>query len=130
MTLSLAPALFGLQFLSSLSCYCHISTILTIIHTKKANILQQIWSTGRSTVGSGAEAKVHSRNITIHVNSVDISPGDIVFADSTDGVVVIPFKLVDDVIDLIPKLTQADDLVKADVEAGSTVSAAFKKHRN
>ena len=73
---------------------------------------------------------MHSRNITIIINDVSISPGDIVFADPLEGVVVIPSGLVNEVIDLMPKLVSADDKVKADVEAGSTVAAAFKKHRN
>lgn len=90
---------------------------------------QQIWATGRSTVGSGAESKPHSRNTTLNINGVPISPGDILFADSSDGIVVIPEELVNDVIDLMPRLVQADDRVKADVQAGSTVAAAFKKHR-
>ena len=73
---------------------------------------------------------MHSRNITIIINDVSISPGDIVFADPLEGVVVIPSGLVNEVIDLMPKLVSADDKVKADVEAGSTVAAAFKNHRN
>lgn len=61
---------------------------------------------------------------------MSVSPGDIVFCDPLEGVVVIPQDLADQVIDLIPKLVSADDKVKEDVEKGSTVQAAFKKHRN
>ena len=73
---------------------------------------------------------MHSRNTTIIINEVSVSPGDIVFADPLEGVVVIPSGLVNEVIDLMPNLVSADDKVKADVEAGSTVAAAFKNHRN
>ena len=41
----------------------------------------------------------------------------------------IPEDLVDDVIDLMPKLVHADEKVKEDVQAGSSVFEAFKKHR-
>lgn len=90
----------------------------------------QIWAQGRSTVGSGAESKVYARNVQININGVSVSPGDIIFCDPLEGVVVIPSQLVDQVIDLMPKLVAADENVKADVEEGSTVAAAFKKHRS
>lgn len=93
------------------------------------HITKQIWASGRSTVGVGAEAKVYARNVTISIKDVSVSPGDIVFCDPLEGVVVIPQALVDQVIDLIPKLVAADDKVKKDVEAGSTVQTAFEKHR-
>jgi len=73
---------------------------------------------------------VHARNVPVNIKDVSVSPGDIIFCDPLEGVVVIPRALIDQVIDLMPKLVEADDKVKEDVEAGSTVQAAFKKHRN
>lgn len=90
---------------------------------------EQVWAAGRSTVGVGAEAKVYARNVTISIKDVSVSPGDIIFCDPLEGVVVIPQALVDQVIDLMPKLVAADDRVKEDVEAGSAVQTAFVKHR-
>lgn len=90
----------------------------------------QIWAHGKSTVGTGAESKVYARNVQIRINDVSISPGDMVLCDPLEGVVVIPNQLVDEVIDLIPKLAAADDNVKKDVERGSTVAAAFQRHRS
>lgn len=55
--------------------------------------------------------------------------GDIVFSDQTAGVVVIPSPLVDQVLELLPKLTAADDQVKEAVANGMTVQEAFKKFR-
>lgn len=52
-----------------------------------------------------------------------------VFCDPLEGVVVIPQDLVEQVIELMPQLVEADDKVKADVEAGSSVQEAFRKHR-
>ncbi|KAK5086483.1 hypothetical protein LTR05_003651 [Lithohypha guttulata] len=89
-----------------------------------------IWASGQSTVGAGAETKVHSRNVTVNISGVNVSPNDIVFADPIEGVVVIPNGLVDQVIELMPKLVSADDKVKEEVESGTTVQAAFKRHRN
>lgn len=42
---------------------------------------------------------------------------------------VIPRELLEDVLDLMPKLAAADDKVKEDVMNGSVVFDAFKKHR-
>ena len=68
--------------------------------------------------------------IICHVTVVDIAlQGDIIFCDPLEGVVVIPRSLLEDCLRLIPKLVHADDLVKADVDNGMTVSEAFKKHR-
>lgn len=72
---------------------------------------------------------MHSRNVPVTINDVTIRPNDIVFADPIEGVVVIPSDLVDQVIELMPKLVSADDKVKEDVVAGTTVKVAFAKHR-
>ena len=42
----------------------------------------------------------------------------------------IPKDLLDDVSDLMPNLVHADEMVKEDVQAGSSVFEAFKKHRS
>lgn len=44
--------------------------------------------------------------------------------------VAIPKNLLDDVLELCPKLMVQDDKVKADVEKGMSVFEAMKKHRN
>jgi regulator of RNase E activity RraA len=51
-------------------------------------------------------------------------------SDPVEGVVAIPKDKLDQVLDLMPKLTDADDKVKVDVDKGVTVKEAFKKHRS
>jgi regulator of RNase E activity RraA len=58
-----------------------------------------------------------------------VRPGDLVFSDATNGVVVIPEDKVNDVISMLPALVEADDRVKEEVRKGMTVQEAFKKHR-
>uniref|UniRef100_A0A093VPI8 Protein DlpA n=1 Tax=Talaromyces marneffei PM1 TaxID=1077442 RepID=A0A093VPI8_TALMA len=77
-----------------------------------------VWSKATSTVGTGAEAKAGLRNVPIDFNGVTVDTGDIVFCDPLEGVVVIPKDLLDDVLELSPKLIAQDDKVKADVEKG------------
>lgn len=66
----------------------------------------------------------------ITVDGTVVNPGDLVFADPVNGVVVIPQDKVDQVLELLPKLTAADDKVKEDVLNGTSVYDAFKTHRS
>jgi regulator of RNase E activity RraA len=58
-----------------------------------------------------------------------VRPGDLVFCDAGNGVVVIPQEKVLEVISMLPGLVEADERVKEDVGKGMTVQEAFKKHR-
>jgi len=55
--------------------------------------------------------------------------GDIVFADPLEGVVVIPQDKLDQVLELLLKLTGADEKVIEDVRNGGLVKEAFAKYR-
>ena len=67
--------------------------------------------------------------VTVRVNGVDISPGDVAFSDPGNGVVIITRDKVDDVLGLLPGLVAADIKVKEDVARGMPVYEAFKLHR-
>ncbi|KAL0941918.1 DlpA domain-containing protein [Colletotrichum truncatum] len=89
-----------------------------------------IWARGMSTVGAGAESTPWAVQVPIDVDGSVVNPGDLVFADAVNGVVVIPQGKVDQVLELLPKLTAADDKVKEDVLKGMSVYDAFKAHRS
>ena len=80
-------------------------------------------------MGTSAEANPYAIQVPIRVGGVDIQPGDIMFCDPVEGVVVIPQDLLNDVLRLLPALVEADDNVMTDVSAGMTVQEAFAKHR-
>jgi len=88
-----------------------------------------IFALGKSTVGTGAESTVYARNVPVSISGVTVSPGDIVFCDPVEGIVVIPQELLDETLSLMPKLVSADDKVKEAVENGMTVAEAFKNFR-
>ena len=67
--------------------------------------------------------------IRLDIDGTIIEPGDLVFADPANGVIIIPQNLVTKVIEMLPSLIEADDRVKEDVAKGMTVQEAFKKHR-
>ncbi|RDW60449.1 uncharacterized protein DSM5745_10907 [Aspergillus mulundensis] len=88
-----------------------------------------VWAKGTSTVGTGAEAKPGLRNVRVDVGGVSVEPGDIVFCDPLEGVVVIPKDSLDKVLEVMPGIVEADDRVKEAVEGGMSVFEAFKKFR-
>jgi len=90
---------------------------------------RQVWAKATSITGTGAEAKPHAVQVSLDLDGTIINPGDLVFGDFTNGVVIIPRDKISDVLEMLPLLVEADDRVKADVLEGMTVQEAFKKHR-
>jgi len=89
-----------------------------------------IWAKATSTVGTGAEAKAHAWNIPITISGITVNPGDIVFSDPTNGVVIIPQSKLDEVLELLPRLVAADERAIEEVKNGMSVQEAFRKHRS
>lgn len=58
-----------------------------------------------------------------------VTPGDYVFSDTESGVVVIPQSQLDAVLELLPKMTSADDKVKVAIAGGMSVYEAYKTFR-
>jgi regulator of RNase E activity RraA len=89
-----------------------------------------IWSRGTSIIGSGAESKFQAKNVTVQIGETVIEAGDVIMIDPFEnGVVAIPQGKVDEVLELLPMLVEADEKVMQDVEQGVTVQEAFKRHR-
>lgn len=65
----------------------------------------------------------------LEINGVVVRPGDVAFQDPVNGVVILPHEKVQQVLDMLPKLTAADDKVKEAVLGGMSVYDAFKLHR-
>jgi regulator of RNase E activity RraA len=67
--------------------------------------------------------------VSITIGRTVVHPNDLVFSDPINGVVVIPLEKVDQVLDLLPKLTAADDRVNEAVRKGMSVQEAFNLYR-
>jgi len=90
-----------------------------------------IWSKATSVIGAGAETKFHAHNVPVRIGETVVEAGDIIMIDPFEnGVVAVPQGKVDELLDLLPKLIEADERVIADVGSGVSVEEAFKKHRN
>ncbi|KAI4647180.1 uncharacterized protein J4E79_010331 [Alternaria viburni] len=90
-----------------------------------------IWSKATSVIGAGAETKFHAHNVPVRIGETVVEAGDIIMIDPFEnGVVAVPRGKVDELLDLLPKLIEADERVIADVGSGVSVEEAFKRHRN
>ncbi|KAG5922735.1 hypothetical protein E4U42_005358 [Claviceps africana] len=98
------------------------------VHELKSTNLP-ILALGRSTVGAAAASIPHALQVSLDINGVIVSPDDVAFQDPLNGIVVIPRDKVDQVLDMLPRLTAADDRVKQDVLEGVSVYEAFQRHR-
>jgi len=89
-----------------------------------------IWTKGTSIVGAAGETKAWAVNTTIQVGNVVVDPGDLVMIDPAEsGIVVIPRTAVSKVLEMLPKLVEADENVMAMVVGGGEVGEAFRKFR-
>ncbi|KZZ96691.1 Demethylmenaquinone methyltransferase [Moelleriella libera RCEF 2490] len=89
----------------------------------------QILALGQSTVGAGGGSIPWALQVPLEINGVVVRPGDVAFQDPVNGVVILPHEKVQQVLDMLPKLTAADDKVKEAVLGGMSVYDAFKLHR-
>ncbi|MCJ1246336.1 hypothetical protein MMC30_003543 [Trapelia coarctata] len=88
-----------------------------------------IWARGTSTVGTAAESKPYAVQVPINVNGVSINPGDIIFCDMAEGVVVIPRGMLDQVLQYMSDHAQAEENIKEAVSGGMSVAEAFSRWR-
>ena len=89
-----------------------------------------IWSRSTSIIGAGAETKFHAHNLPVRIGETMVASGDIVMIDPQEnGVVVVPQGMVEELLELLPRLVAADEKVLVDVGAGVSVQEAFQRHR-
>jgi regulator of RNase E activity RraA len=68
--------------------------------------------------------------VPLEIDDTIVRPGDLVVCDAINGVVVIPIDKLSDVLELLPRLTSADDQAKNAVTEGMSVSEAFRTFRD
>jgi len=89
-----------------------------------------VWSRGTSTVGTGMEAKAWCADIPLRIGDLEVNTGDILCADEGErGCVVIPRRKLEELVNMLPGLKEADDKCVADVQAGVDVNETFRRHR-
>lgn len=89
-----------------------------------------IWSKGTSVIGMGAQSKCHAKNVPVNIGETVVEAGDIIMIDPFDnGVIAVPKGKVDELLELLPMLSGADEKVSADVRAGVSAQEATQRHR-
>jgi len=98
-------------------------------HRDTPRVLEQNWpvfSRGRFAQDAGIRSKVVDFRCPIEIAGVQILPGDLVFGD-LDGVVVIPRKVEDEVIEFAVKKVTGEKVVRKAIESGISSTDAFHK---
>lgn len=104
--------------------------IIDGFHRDTLRVLEQGWpvfSRGRFAQDAAVRSKVVDFRCSLEIGGVHISPGDLVFGD-LDGVVVIPQKVEDEVIELALEKAAEEKVVRKAIEAGMSSSEAFHKY--
>ena len=103
--------------------------IIDGFHRDTPKVLEQNWpvfSRGRFAQDAAVRSKVVDFRCPIEIEGVKILPGDLVFGD-LDGVVVIPRKVEDEVIELAIEKATGEKVVRKAIESGMSSTDAFHK---
>ena len=76
---------------------------------------------------AGPRYKVYDFRIPIEIGGVRVNPGDILFGD-IDGVLVVPTQAETEVFTLALEKARGENVVRHELESGSSAVAAFRKH--
>ena len=107
-----------------------VGAIIDGFHRDSPKVLEQNWpvfSRGRFAQDSAVRTRVAGYRRTVEVGQATVHPGDLVFGD-LDGVVVIPKKIERKVIEHALVKARGEKLVRKEIEAGMSSTAAFKKY--
>ena len=74
-----------------------------------------IFASGRTPTGGGPDIDPFEPNVTIQCGGVAVVPGDLIVGDD-DGIVVVPEKLIEEVIDWVEEHETIEEWVKTKIE--------------
>lgn len=104
--------------------------VINGFHRDTPRVLEQNWpvfSRGRFAQDSSVRTQVVDYRCQIEVGQVTIPPGGLVLGD-LDGVVVVPRKVEVEVVERALAKARGEKLVRKEIEAGMSSTAAFKKY--
>jgi len=107
-----------------------VGAVINGFHRDTPKVLEQNWpvfSRGRFAQDSAVRTQVADYRCSIEAGQVMVNPGDLVFGD-LDGVIVIPKKVEAEVIERALVKARGEKLVRKEIEAGMSSTAAFKKY--
>ena len=86
-----------------------------------------VFGTGTSPLDINGRYEVIAHNVVGVIDGVTINPGDLIVAD-VDGVVVVPTKLIDEVVKRVEEKNSGESQFRKAVKEGMSPSAAFAKY--
>jgi 4-hydroxy-4-methyl-2-oxoglutarate aldolase len=107
-----------------------VGAVINGFHRDTPKVLEQNWpvfSRGRFAQDSSVRTQVADYRCAIEIGQVSVQPDDLVFGD-LDGVVIVPRKVEDEVIERALAKARGEKLVRKEIEAGLSTTAAFKKY--
>lgn len=107
-----------------------VGAVVNGFHRDTPQVLSQDWpvfSRGRFAQDSGVRTKVVDYRCPIEIGQVSVQPGDLVFGD-LDGVVIVPRSVEAEVIERALAKARGEKLVRKEIEAGMSSTAAFQKY--
>lgn len=99
-------------------------------HRDTPKVLEQNWpvfSRGSYAQDARVRSSVVDFRCHIEIGGVSIDPGDLIFGD-IDGVIIVPRRVETEVIERALEKARGEKVVRAEIEAGSSSTAAFRKH--
>jgi 4-hydroxy-4-methyl-2-oxoglutarate aldolase len=107
-----------------------VGAVINGFHRDTPKVLEQSWpvfSRGRFAQDSAVRTQVADYRCPIEIGQVSVQPDDLVFGD-LDGVVIVPKKVEAEVIERALAKARGEKLVRKEIEAGMSSTAAFKKY--
>lgn len=101
--------------------------VINGFHRDTPQVLSQNWpvfSRGCYAQDSAVRTRVTDYRCPIEVGDVWVNPGDLIFGD-VDGVVVVPKKRIDEVIEKALEKARGEKSVRKAIEGGMTATEAF-----
>ncbi|HLT60376.1 MAG TPA: RraA family protein, partial [Microlunatus sp.] len=107
-----------------------VGAVLDGHHRDTPAVLEQdfpVFSRGSYALDSGPRTAVVDYRVPIELAGVAVRPGDLVVGD-VDGVLVVPREREDEVLELALAKAAAENLVRREIEAGLSTTAAFARY--
>jgi len=107
-----------------------LGAVINGFHRDTPRVLEQNWpvfSRGRFAQDSAVRTQVVDYRCPIEIGQVTVQPGELVFGD-LDGVVIVPKRVEAEVIERALAKARGEKLVRKEIEAGMSSTAAFKKY--
>lgn len=120
------------ELLSTRASYLGAAGCLTDGCVRDSVLIQKmkfsVYSNGTNPVDTKYRGKMIMQDVPGKIAGVNVEKGDLVFGDQ-DGVLIIPSKILDEVIDKALEKITSENTVREELRAGNTLTDVFAKHK-